>query len=59
MSDILAFIIESVISGIQRFESREINFIRTEIQQHAQQCDTLVFVESMRQFVNDALRREY
>lgn len=50
--------IESVIDGIQRFESEESNFNPAEIQQHARQFDTLVFVESMRQFVNDAMRRQ-
>jgi len=47
--------IEGVIDGIKRFEAREDSFIPAEIQQHARQFDTAVFVHRMRQFVETAI----
>jgi glycosyltransferase involved in cell wall biosynthesis len=50
--------IESVVDGIQRFETCEADFIPTEIQQHARQFDTSIFVDHMRQFIDNAMRKE-
>jgi len=49
--------VESVIDGILRFEAREGKFIPSEIQQHAKQFDTSIFVEKMRHFVDAAMRK--
>jgi glycosyltransferase involved in cell wall biosynthesis len=48
----------SVMDGIQRFEARESRFIPEDIQAHARQFDTAVFIDRMRQFVDDAMRKE-
>jgi glycosyltransferase involved in cell wall biosynthesis len=50
--------VESVVDGILRFQAGESNFVPVDIQQHAKQFDTSVFVEKMRQFVDAALRKE-
>lgn len=50
--------LESVVDGIQRFEACEARFIPTEIQQHARQFDTAVFLDQMRQFIDNAMRKE-
>lgn len=49
--------VESVMDGIQRFEARESSFIPAEIQEHARQFDTSVFVDRMRRFIDDAMRK--
>jgi glycosyltransferase involved in cell wall biosynthesis len=48
--------VESVVDAILRFEARESSFNPAEIQQHARQFDTAVFVNRMRQFADDALQ---
>jgi glycosyltransferase involved in cell wall biosynthesis len=50
--------VESVVDGILGFEARENGFIPAEIQEHARQFDTSVFIEKMQQFVSDAMRKE-
>jgi len=52
---------DSVIEGILRFEERESSFVPSEIQKHARQFDTSVFVNNMRQFIDAAIsnRREH
>jgi glycosyltransferase involved in cell wall biosynthesis len=47
--------VESVVDGILRFEARDNSFIAVEIQEHAKQFDTTVFVEKMRRFVDAAM----
>jgi glycosyltransferase involved in cell wall biosynthesis len=49
--------VKSVIDGIQRFEAKESSFIPTEIQQHARQFDISVFVDQMRQFIDNAMQK--
>jgi len=44
--------VESVVDGIYRFEARENSFVPAEIQQHARQFDTSVFIDRMRTFIN-------
>jgi glycosyltransferase involved in cell wall biosynthesis len=46
----------SVVAGILRFEAQEDKFIPAQIQQHARQFDTSVFVKKMREFVGAAIR---
>jgi glycosyltransferase involved in cell wall biosynthesis len=50
--------VESVVDAILRFEAEEGNFIPSEIQQHARQFDTSVFMRKMGQFVDSAIRKE-
>lgn len=50
--------VESVVDGILRFEARENDFIPEEAQQYAKQFDTSVFMKSMGQFVDSAVRKE-
>jgi glycosyltransferase involved in cell wall biosynthesis len=45
----------SVIDGIRRLEAHEGEFIPAEIQQHARQFDTSVFINKMSQFVDVAM----
>jgi glycosyltransferase involved in cell wall biosynthesis len=49
---------ESVVSGILCFEDQEGKFIPSEIQQHARQFDTSVFVEKVRQLVAASMGEE-
>jgi len=50
--------VESIVDSIKRFEMREGGFVPEEIQQHARQFDTSVFVDRMRQFVDAAVGKE-
>jgi glycosyltransferase involved in cell wall biosynthesis len=50
--------VESLADGILRFEARESSFIPAEIQLHARQFDTSVFMDQMRQFVDSAMARK-
>jgi glycosyltransferase involved in cell wall biosynthesis len=50
--------VESVVGGILRFEAWENDFIPEAAQQHAKQFDTSVFMESMGQFVDSAIRKD-
>ncbi len=47
--------VESIMDGIKCFEAKENSFIPKEIQRHAGQFDTSVFVRKMRQFVDAAV----
>ena len=49
--------VESVVNGILRFEALESHFIPAEIQLHARQFDTSVFMDGMRQFIDDAIAK--
>jgi glycosyltransferase involved in cell wall biosynthesis len=48
--------VESVLDAILRFEAREVHFIPEEIQAHARQFDTSVFVTKMTNFVDAAMQ---
>ncbi len=48
--------VESLVGGIQRFETLEGNFIPSEIQHNAMQFDAGIFKTEMRRFIEDALR---
>jgi hypothetical protein len=50
--------VESVADGIRRFEEHEGELIPAEIQRHARQFDTSVFMNKISQFIDDAMRRE-
>lgn len=50
--------IESAADGILRFEALESTFVPAEIQQHARQFDTLVFLKNTRDFIDNAMRKE-
>jgi glycosyltransferase involved in cell wall biosynthesis len=50
--------VESLVRGIERFESAEHNFVPAEIQDHARQFAAEVFVSKIRQFADSALQRE-
>jgi glycosyltransferase involved in cell wall biosynthesis len=49
--------VESVVDGILRFEAREGGFMPVQIQEHAKQFDSSVFVEKMSQFLDSAMRQ--
>ncbi len=49
--------VESVVDGIRRFEAHEGELIPAEIQRHARQFDTSVFVNKMSQFIDDAMQK--
>jgi glycosyltransferase involved in cell wall biosynthesis len=49
--------VDSVVAGILRFEQCEDNVDSADIQQHARQFDTSVFVTQMREFVDAALQK--
>jgi len=48
--------VESVVEAIRRFEAIESSFIPTEIQRHARQFDTSVFIEKTRAFIESAMQ---
>jgi glycosyltransferase involved in cell wall biosynthesis len=50
--------VASVINGILSFESLESNFIPTEIQRHAREFDTQVFIDKLLQFVRLVMPKE-
>jgi len=50
--------VESVVDAILRFESKESCFNSDEIQQHARQFDTAIFVSRMRRFVDAAFKND-
>jgi hypothetical protein len=49
---------ESIIDGMRNFEAREDKFVPEEIQQHARQFDTSVFVQQFSKFVDSAMERK-
>jgi glycosyltransferase involved in cell wall biosynthesis len=49
--------VESVVEAILRFELVENSFVPVDIQEHAKQFDTSVFVEQMRHFIDNAIRK--
>lgn len=50
--------VEAVVDAILRYEANEDSFIPGEIQQHARQFDTSVFMDRMRQFIDNAMQRK-
>jgi glycosyltransferase involved in cell wall biosynthesis len=50
--------VDSVVDGILRFEAREDSFTPQEIQNHARQFDVSVFLETVRQFVDNVMAHQ-
>jgi glycosyltransferase involved in cell wall biosynthesis len=50
--------VESLMAGVRRFEGKENSFVPEEIQRHAKQFDTSVFITKLRQFVDSTMSRK-